>query len=109
MYDGSTAPLSRAADDREVSARHIILELGAPTTLRVLPTMGMRTFRLKLLKALRAPPDVVRRGQVDVYLVMEDDKLTKLDTIQDSRDLAWWGVQNGSQVVVFLAKDSHQD
>lgn len=106
VYDGSAASLSRTADDREMSAQSLLTELSAPITLRVLPTMPIRAFRLKILKALKAPPDTIRRGELDVYLVMEDDKLTELDALQDSRDLDWWGIQNDSQVIVSLARDS---
>ena len=91
-----------------MSAQRLMAELPPPTTVRVLPTMAMRTFRLKLLKALKVAADVTRRGDVDVYLVMDDDRITKLDMIQETRDLAWWGIQNGSQVVV-LAQESHHD
>jgi hypothetical protein len=74
--------------------------LPPPTTVRVLPTMAMRTFRLKLLKALKLVPDVVCQGDVDVYLVMDDERLTKLDMLQGGRDLSWWGIQHGSRIVV---------
>ena len=106
---GCAAPLLRGgASDREMSARSLMAELPPPTTVRVLPTMEMRSFRLKLLKALKVAADVVLRGDIDVYLVMDDDRLTKLDMIQERRDLAWWGIQDGSHVVV-LAQESHHD
>jgi len=78
-------------------------QLGPPMTIRVLPSMTMRVFRIKLLKTLKIPP---LAGRIDVphpraWLVMDESALSELDLEQDSRDLAWWGIQNESEVFVY--------
>jgi hypothetical protein len=92
----------------KVSAGNVMTELPPPTPLRVLPTMAIRVFKLKLSKVLKLPLDTFQLDDADVYLVMGDDKLSKLDLREEERDLAWWGIQNGSHVIVLAKRSHHQ-
>lgn len=85
-----------------VSAKVLIAQLPPPSELRVLPTMSLKLLRLKILKALRIPFDRKPSNHVvfDAWLVMSDDKITKLDMEQEKHDLSWWGLQSGSEIVV---------
>ncbi|KAH8117073.1 RNI-like protein [Phellopilus nigrolimitatus] len=79
--------------------------LSPPSTLRVLPTMTMRVFRLKLMKALKLASGRREAHQgfqphLGAWLMMDGDDLTELDFAQEARDLAWWGVRDGSRVLV---------
>lgn len=91
------------------SAKALLTQLLPPSALRVLPTMAMRLLRLKLLKFLKLPVDRAHQeGSIEIWIVMDDDGLTKLDLEDESRDLAWWGMQDGSHIVVFTMK-AHQN
>lgn len=87
-----------------VSAKALVAQLPPPTELRVLPTMSLKLLRLKILKALRLPLDRKASNveNMDTWLIMNDDKLTKLDMDQENHDLSWWGIQSGSEIVVTL-------
>ncbi|TCD68444.1 hypothetical protein EIP91_010730 [Steccherinum ochraceum] len=80
------------------------LESDAPprdaTTLRVLPTMSIRTFRLKLVKALKLKLSRAQTEEVRLWLVMPDSSLGEIKGETD--DLAWWGIEDGSEMVFFV-------
>ncbi|EJD02198.1 RNI-like protein [Fomitiporia mediterranea MF3/22] len=91
------------------SARKLLTQLPPPLTLRVLPTMSIRLLKPKLLKGLRLPLDRTHQASdFTLWLVMEDDWLTKLDIEQESRDLAWWGIEDGSHLVVFTQRSDQE-
>lgn len=86
-----------------LSASSLMAHLPPPYTLRVLPTMSVRLLRPKILKALKLPVDRTRQGTDSIWMMMGDDTVTKLDLEQETRDLAWWGIQNDSHVVIFAS------
>ncbi|KAJ3515736.1 hypothetical protein NLJ89_g1578 [Agrocybe chaxingu] len=65
-------------------------------TLRVLPTMSLRIFRLKACKTLKLD---VRRTNLTCWLRMRNGSLSKLGEEYDSRELDWLGIEDGSQIV----------
>lgn len=71
-----------------------------PTAMRVLPTMTMRTFRLKLCKTLKIPKP--KQASVKLWLVMPDNRISEIDNEQSTHDLSWWGIENGSSVLVYV-------
>lgn len=71
-------------------------------TLKILPTMSLRTFRLKVFKSLKAPEQKVTKTGVELWLKLRDGKYASMDNGQDTQELDWWGVENGSDVYVYL-------
>lgn len=87
-------------------------QLPPPSTLRVLPTMPIRLLRPKLLKSLKLLPssDRARRQtpELTIWLVMDDDGLRQIgDVDEESRDLSWWGIQDGSDIIVCTTQAGH--
>ncbi|KII88144.1 hypothetical protein PLICRDRAFT_41270 [Plicaturopsis crispa FD-325 SS-3] len=70
-----------------------------PSQLRVLPTMLLRTFRLKILKTLKPRPSV---RQLELWLRMRDGDFALMNVEDDAHDLEWWGLEEGSEVYIFL-------
>jgi len=70
--------------------------------MRVLPTMTIRTFRLKIIKFLKIPKNQQRN--MSLWLKFPDETLSeiKTDGHDDSYDLAWWGMEDGADVVVHV-------
>jgi len=85
----------------EVSPEKTLPEANStPTTpVRVLSTMSTKHFRLKVLKSLKVPRT---SGTQDtpLYLKMHDNSYMQLD--KDDRDLAWWGIEQGSIVFICI-------
>jgi hypothetical protein len=79
------------------------LEEGIITSvaLRVLSTMKLGLFRLKVIKALGAGKTQRKRDATYVWLRMGDDTLAPLQN--DDQELGWWGIENGSHIVVYIA------
>jgi tubulin-specific chaperone E len=70
-----------------------------PTTLKILRTMSLRTFRMKILKTFKAP----RGAKARLWLSMADNSLAEVDVGQDDTgDLTWWGLEDGAQVFLFV-------
>lgn len=68
------------------------------TPLRVLPSMNLRTLRLKIRKTLKASP----KSQACLYLQMADGVVSTLETELDSYDLTWWGLNDETNIFVFI-------
>ena len=84
-------------------------QLAPPSTLRVLPTMPIRLLQPKLLKSLRLPFDRTGKGtKLDIWLVMNDDGLRKIEFEDDNRDIAWCGIEDGSHIIVFASQPDQQ-
>jgi len=64
--------------------------------LRMLPTMSLRTLRLKICKALKYD---ARRTDLTLWLGMGQGTLTRLDREYDARVIDWLGIERGSQIV----------
>ncbi|TDL24924.1 RNI-like protein [Rickenella mellea] len=69
-------------------------------TVRVLPTMSFRAFQLKLLKSLHETPR--RRPECQIWLLTENGEILKLEG-DDTRDLTWFGVEDGTGLLVYLS------
>ena len=65
--------------------------------LKVLPTMSVRTLRLKLAKAFRLARS--EQAAVRLWLRMPQNAYAELEA-DDGRDLSWWGLEDGSEVVL---------
>ncbi|KAI5119941.1 hypothetical protein M0805_002130 [Coniferiporia weirii] len=99
-----------AEPERPPAPQTLTAQLPPPLTLRVLPTMTVRSFRLKLLKALKLSSASFRQEtRLAVWLLMNDNNLTELDLDQETRDLAWWGIQDGSQFIVRTEQSCNAD
>ncbi|CAL1705710.1 unnamed protein product [Somion occarium] len=73
------------------------LNLSEPTALRVLPSMSMRAFHLKVAKSFKLPKGT---QALKVWLKMPDDALIELPSEDDTHDLSWWGIEDGSGVIL---------
>ncbi|KAI0957748.1 hypothetical protein AcW1_006039 [Taiwanofungus camphoratus] len=89
----------------EVPTANIDLQLAgnsAPVPLRVLPTMSIRTFRAKVTKSFKiSKPD---QTAVRLWLQLPDGHVAEMDRDNEARDLAWWGLEDGSNMILFLDK-----
>lgn len=74
----------------------------ASTPLRVLPTMTLRTFRLKLAKALKFKLSRTQTEEMRLWLVMPDSSLGEITSERETDDLSWWGVEDGSEIVLYV-------
>jgi len=66
--------------------------------IRVLPSMTLRTLRLKIRKTFGGST----RASPRLYLQMEDGVAATLETEQDTYDLTWWGFDNGTNIFVYI-------
>ncbi|KAF9246350.1 hypothetical protein BU15DRAFT_40093 [Melanogaster broomeanus] len=73
----------------------------SPILLKVLSTMKMGIFRLKLIKSLKMPRRRNREA-VQVWLQMHDGYVS-LDN--DEHNLEWYGIEDGSQVLVYIQEE----
>ena len=70
--------------------------------MRVLPTMAMKVFRLRLMKLLKIPPDKAStKHGMQVWTVMDGNLLSKLDLNEENQEISWCGIEEGSRVVVY--------
>ena len=67
-------------------------------TLRVLPSMTMRPFRLKVTKSCKLPKSATQ--SFTLWLKMPDGALAELPSQDDSHDLSWWGIENDSELIL---------
>ena len=67
-------------------------------TLRVLSSMSVRTLRLKLIKSFKIPK--AKQAAVRLWMIMPDGHFVELDEEYAGRDLAYWGVDEGTQFVL---------
>ncbi|PSR83046.1 hypothetical protein PHLCEN_2v5850 [Hermanssonia centrifuga] len=61
--------------------------------------MSMRAFRLKVAKSFKVPK--TEQGTMKLWLNMPDGILVELDNSEDIHDLSWWGLDDGSELVMF--------
>ncbi|GJE87126.1 RNI-like protein [Phanerochaete sordida] len=66
--------------------------------LRVLPSMSMRTFRMKLAKTFKLGR--AEQPGLRLWLKMPDGAWSELESAEDTHDLAWWGLEDGSEIVL---------
>lgn len=103
--DQSVLTLSSSVDINihrcEVSPEHASPDAHSSptTTVRVLSTMSTKLFRLKVLKSLKVPRTSGTQD-TSLYLKMHDNSYMQLD--KDDRDLAWWGIEQGSTVFIHI-------
>lgn len=69
--------------------------------LRVLPTMSLRTFRLKIAKSIKIKVNV-SKTVMRLWVKMRDESFAELQCDQDAQDLSWWGLENGSDILFCL-------
>ncbi|KAI6166847.1 hypothetical protein EDD17DRAFT_1541543 [Pisolithus thermaeus] len=69
---------------------------GEATRIKTLPTTKIAVFRLQVMKALKLPRSVVR-DIFEVWLSLEDGFVKLCD---DSHDLGWYGIEDGSNIFV---------
>lgn len=72
---------------------------GPAMALRVLPTMSMRTFSMKVAKSFKIPR--AAQASLRIRLQMPDDHLALVDQ-DDTHDLDWWGVDNNADIYISL-------
>ncbi|KAJ7766787.1 hypothetical protein B0H16DRAFT_1309252 [Mycena metata] len=92
-----TAPPPASADRAAINS---LLRDAEHIPLRVLPTMTLRAFRLKVCKTIKSS---AARTAISLWLQMQDSSCTPLDTDRDTQDLAWLGIESGSNI--FFTKD----
>ncbi|KAJ7685581.1 hypothetical protein DFH06DRAFT_1358117 [Mycena polygramma] len=92
MYHCITAPPSNT--DRETT--NSLIEDAERITLRVLPTMTLRALRLKICKTLKLS---AARTAISLWLQMQDGSRTPLESDRDGQDLAWLGIELGSNII----------
>lgn len=82
MYQSS----SPTADDSLQSRKLLVLQ--------VLPTMTLRTLRMKIRKMLKHP-----NADILVWVGQTDGGLVELGIDRDQQDLDWLGITEGSDLV----------
>ncbi|KAJ6618857.1 hypothetical protein B0H10DRAFT_2217348 [Mycena sp. CBHHK59/15] len=92
MYHASDTPALNA-DHREINS---LIEKSEYITLRVLPTMTLRALRLKIMKTMKYR---TLNTAISLWLQMRDNSCVALESDRDSQDLAWLGVESGSNII----------
>jgi hypothetical protein len=92
MYHCIAAPLSNP--DRQTI--NSLIENAERVTLRVLPTMTLRALRLKICKTMKYSAS---RTAISLWLQMQDSSCTPLESDRDAQDLAWLGIESGSNII----------
>jgi hypothetical protein len=59
--------------------------------------MSLRTLRLKISKSMK-----IDFGKIVLWLKMEDGTLAELDSAHDAHDLAWLGLEDGSDILIHM-------
>ncbi|KAH9945843.1 uncharacterized protein BXZ73DRAFT_86099 [Epithele typhae] len=95
VYHAPTAPPQALTEPVLVA---YLTAAGAPTALRALTSMTVRSLRLKLFKACRVPRG--QQAEARLWLVMPDGGLVELDEQFANRDLAYWGIEEGARIVL---------
>ncbi|KAK2466834.1 hypothetical protein APHAL10511_001092 [Amanita phalloides] len=67
-------------------------------TLSVIPSMTLRTLRVKISRALTGRAGK-GKGKVVIWQRMQDGLLLELDHSRDTQDLAWIGLEDGVSIV----------
>ncbi|THH30740.1 hypothetical protein EUX98_g3447 [Antrodiella citrinella] len=68
--------------------------------------MAIRTLRLKLAKVLKLKASKAEVGEMRLWLVLPDTSLSEIRPERETDDLAWWGVEDGSEIVVSVSSAS---
>lgn len=68
--------------------------------LRVLPTMTVRIFRMKVFKNFKVPGLTLNQTSIKLWLKMQDGAYATMDRDHDDYDLDWWGLDNSSDIYV---------
>jgi hypothetical protein len=97
MYRSTGAPTSDA-NPHEVK---ILIENAERIKLRVLPTMTLRALRLKVCKTAKCSAS---NTAIALWLQMRDGACVALESDRDSQDLAWLGLESGSNII-FTQRD----
>ncbi|EMD38216.1 hypothetical protein CERSUDRAFT_113365 [Gelatoporia subvermispora B] len=71
-------------------------------SLQVLPSMSGRAFRAKVAKTLGIPR--TQHTRVRLWLRMPDGHLVEMESGDDMRDLDWWGVDDGTDILLYVDK-----
>ncbi|KAI0811010.1 hypothetical protein BC629DRAFT_1580180 [Irpex lacteus] len=69
--------------------------------LRVLPTMTLRTFRLKVAKSFGIRK--ADQSSMRLWLKMSGGTVSDLDDTQDTQDVSWLGFEDGSEILLYSA------
>lgn len=93
------AELPRVTPETRSAATPV--ETASIITLRVLPTMSLHAFRMKIFKSIKMPGQKLSQVSIELWLKMRDDDFAEMDRSNDDKDLAWWGLDNGSDVYVY--------
>ncbi|CCM04714.1 uncharacterized protein FIBRA_06901 [Fibroporia radiculosa] len=75
-----------------------IADASPSTRLRVLPTMSVRAFRMKLIKSCKIPR--AQQASLRMWLKMPNDNLVEIDG-DDGHELDWWGLEGDSHLFVY--------
>ncbi|THV07798.1 hypothetical protein K435DRAFT_825160 [Dendrothele bispora CBS 962.96] len=79
-------PVSSSSPTTDSTAEMVIM--------RVLPTMTLKMFRIKVRKQLKCPKD----KNVSLWLKMNDGSWNELGAEKDQQSADWLGLENGSQL-----------
>lgn len=60
--------------------------------------MTMRTFRMKLAKTFKLSK--TEQAGLRLWLKMPDATYAEMEVADDSHDLDWWGLEDGSEIAV---------
>ncbi|KAI8989734.1 hypothetical protein BD414DRAFT_414676 [Trametes punicea] len=75
-------------------------ECRANVSLRVLSTMTVRAFKLKVMKSFKIPK--VKQSAMRLWMVLPDGHLVEMDEEYAGRDLSWWGIEEGTPFVAVV-------
>lgn len=71
---------------------------GDAQSIKVLPSMTMRTLRMKLAKTFKLTK--AEQAGVRMWLRMPDGAYAEVDLTDDNHQLDWWGLEDGSEIAV---------
>lgn len=102
MYRSSSPPTVGQEGGTNPKTSMNIGHFSQPLQLRVLPTMAMKVFRLRLIKLLKLPPNQANGvHKVHAWMLMDDDSLSEMDFEPGTQEVSWWGLEEGSRILVY--------
>ncbi|KAF9527024.1 hypothetical protein CPB83DRAFT_748494, partial [Crepidotus variabilis] len=81
---------------RVISQGGCTMDHSKKISMQVLPSMSLRILRIKICKVLKLD---VRRTKLRCWLRMWDGSFAELEAVNNTRDLDWLGLENGSQLI----------
>lgn len=74
----------------------------ATKEIQILPTMLLKSFRLKVFKTFRTANMHLSKYAIILAFRLDDGSIITLETQDDQKEMSWWGVNDGMTIYVYF-------